>query len=141
MKSNIVYPIITTAILAVIGIVLDFFGFNFKGFICSLGSYAFLKEFIFVLISFLIISCVIVYDIIDSSFKKKSANLEKICEENKTLKDTVSKLENSLNQAKMELNTTKTNLNKTKHELINLLEIQSELKRERALKNFKNDNN
>ena len=141
MKDNIVYPIITTMGLTFIGFVLDLLGFDFKGFVFSLDDFSFRKEFIFVLISFLIIFGVIIYDIIACSFKRKYADLKNICDEKQILKDTVSKLESSLNQTKMELGTTKANLDKTKQELINLLEIQSELKRERALKNFKKDNN
>ena len=139
MKGNIVYPIITTAIVAFVGIMLDLFGFDFKSFVLEFGTFTYCKELIFVLISFVIICIVIIWDILSCVYKYKLSKIEKCCDENKELKDTILKLEIKLEQKNSELEKANSNVEMTKKALTDLLEIESEIKRERALKNFKKD--
>ncbi len=126
MLGNIIYPIITAAITAVIGFFLSIFGFNFKDLFGSYLSDPYLKERIFVLFAFIAILLVIFFDL----FRNKLKNT----------KEKLKQTEQTLSETKMDLSETKRNLAVTKKALDDLYEKEQKLHAYSALVNFREDN-
>lgn len=126
MKNNILYPIITSAILAFIGFILHIIGFDFKGLVSCYDTFLYYKEIIFVAVSFVIIISVIIYDAFKDKLDKKKLQV-------KETKDEVDSLNSQLHEAKE-------NLAITKQKLDEMIKIDEELRAIRALNNFKNGN-
>ena len=127
MKNNIVYPIIISVFLAAVGFILDCFGFDFIQTFKDFIGYSHRNEVIFVIASVLGIICFFSYEITSSVYKKKLASVQTTNERIKELED--------------ELEQTKHNLNESKKQYSALLKTSKRLKPQKALQNYRNDEN
>lgn len=126
MLENIIYPIITTAITAVIGFFLSIFGFNFKELFSSYSSDPYLKERFFVLCAIVVILLVLFFDLFRNKLKNAKEKLEQT--------------EQALSQKETDLLETKNNLKITKKALDDLYKKEQKLHAYSALVNYKEDN-
>lgn len=116
MLGNIIYPIITAAITAVIGFFLNIFGFKFSELFASYLSDSYLKERIFVVVALIIMVAVIFYDIFSNKLKKAKDELK---------------------QKDKDLSKTESDLDITKKAIDNLYDKEARLHAFSALINFK----
>ncbi len=127
MKNNIVYPIIVSGILAAVGLILKYFGFDFFQTFKDFMGYSHLKEAIFLIVSALIIICFVSCEITSNRYKKKLASLQ-------TINERIKELEDELEQKKHDLD-------ESKKQYSALLKTSKQLKPQKALQNFRNDEN
>lgn len=140
MKNNIFYPIATSVILAFIGFLLDIIGFDFKGLVSCYDTFLYYKEIIFVAASFIIIISVIIYDCLKNKFDKDKQQLNDIKNEKRELTDEVNYLKNEINNLKSQLDESNENATISKQKLNEMIEIDKDLRAQRALKNLKGEN-
>lgn len=70
MKDRIVYPIITTIVIAGVGFILSCFGFDFPAMFSD-----YLKEIIFLIVSVFIIAIIFTYDFLKSKIDASKKDL------------------------------------------------------------------
>lgn len=140
MKNNIFYPIATSAILTFVGFILHIIGFDFKGLASCYNTFSYYKEIIFVAASFIIIISVIIYDCLKNKFDKDKQQLKDIENEKKELTDEVYYLNNEINNLKSQLKESNENSTISKQKLDEMIEIDKDLRAQRALKNLRGGN-
>ncbi len=140
MKNNIFYPIATSAMLTFIGFLLHIIGFDFKGLVSCYDTFSYYKEIIFVALSFIIIISVIVYDCLKNKLEKDKQQLKDIKDKKKELTDEVNYLRNEIDSLKGQLNEANENLTISKQKLNEMIEIDKNLRAQRALKNLRDGN-
>lgn len=126
MKNNFLFPVITATILAAVGIILEFFGFDFLALLNNSTEFKYYKELLFVTIAAILIVGVILYELISSYYKKKLQNDEDVLCENKKMRKELTQLHNDLDSSKKAY--------------AELMKLNDELKINRALNNYKIDN-
>lgn len=126
MKNNFLFPVITATILAAVGIILEFFGFDFLALLNNSTEFKYYKELLFVTIAAILIVGIILYELISSYYKKKLQNNEDVLCENKKMRKELTQLHNDLDSSKKAY--------------AELMKLNDELKINRALNNYKIDN-
>ena len=126
MKNNFLFPVITATILAAVGIILEFFGFDFLALLNNSTEFKYYKELLFVTIAAILIVGIILYELISSYYKKKLQNNEDVLCENKKMRKELTQLHNDLDSSKKAY--------------AELMKLNDGLKINRALNNYKIDN-
>lgn len=97
MKDGIIYPLITTIIIAIAGFISTHFGFDFNGMFSILCS-QYLKEFLLSSLAFLLMIATITYGGFKWFFQEKLKKYDEIKQELKDTKNNLSESEKAFNE-------------------------------------------